>query len=269
MKRREFLAASTAAAAGLVTAKAGLAQIDVPPSGRQYFELRTYHFASAEKQQQYEQFLEQTAVRAFNHAGAEPVGIFKVLAKDNPKLKLPGDPALLYVLLPHNSLHSVAALEDRLADDAAFQKAGHDVLHAPQSNAAYTRYESVLLQAMENAPRVTVSTHAPERIFELRTYESPNVERARNKLLMFNRGEFEIFKRAGMPGVFFGGAIIGDKLPQLTYMVVHENPADVQKQWSAFFSDPEWKKLSGDKSYAGNVSNVIDHFVRPAAGSQI
>ena len=266
MRRRDFLAAS-AATLGLVNAQSTRAAGD--ESGRQLFEIRTYHFAGSEKQKAFEEFLAEAAVPAFNRAGIEPVGIFKLLAADNPELHLSGDSTDLIVLLPHNSTESVLMLESRLAADAQFQKAGTSVLHAPKSNPAYTRYDSTLLLAMEGAPRIQVPTKSPTRILQLRTYESHTQERAQNKLKMFNEGEFGIFKTAGMPGVFFGGAIVGANLPQLTYMVVHENMEQVSKNWSSFFAAPQWKTLSGDPSYKDNVSKVINLLLRPCEGSQV
>ena len=48
MQRREFLAAAaTTAAAGLLADRSSSAA-DAPASGREYYDLRTYHFASAE-----------------------------------------------------------------------------------------------------------------------------------------------------------------------------------------------------------------------------
>ena len=266
MRRREFLAAS-AAAAMTALIKPGHAQ--QAESARQVFELRTYHFASPAKREAFEQFLADAAVPAFNRAGISPVGVWKLLAQDNLNLKLSADPDDLWVLLPHNSLESVAMLEDRLAADQAFQMAGKSILSGPKSDPAYTRYESTLLLAMEGVPRVSVPSKAPTRVFELRTYESHNVEKARNKLEMFNAGEFPIFGRAGMPGVFFGGAIAGSNLPQLTYMIVTDDMNDVKKGWGTFFNDPEWKKLSSNPGYKDNVSKVISRFLRPAGGSQI
>jgi hypothetical protein len=267
MQRREFLAASTAAAVGLIGSKPNLAADE--QQGRQFFELRIYHFASPAKQKGYEQFLSQSAIPAFNRAGIGPVGVFKLIAVDNPGMKLTADSTDLYVLLPHNSMESVIDLESRLAADDALQKSGQTVLNAPKSDPAYTRYESTLLHAMEGFPQVQVPSKVASRVYELRTYESHNNERAKNKLDMFNAGEFQIFARAGMPGVFFGGAIVGSHLPQLTYMVVHPELQDAQKNWKTFGQDPEWKKLISNPGYKDNVSKVTALFIRPAAGSQI
>jgi hypothetical protein len=267
MRRRDFLAASTLAAIGMAGSRTSDAAEE--PSGRQYFELRTYHFASAHKQQAYEQFLAEAGIPACNRAGVEPVGVWKLLAKDNPNLRLAEDDTNLHVFLTHKNIESVVTMENRLAEDEVLQKAGEAVLRAPKTDPTYTRYESTLLLAMEGAPTVVVPEKTESRVFELRTYESPTNERALNKLEMFNAGEFEIFKKAGMPGVFFGGAIVGQNLPQLTYMVVHATREDAGKNWAAFNRVPEWKKLTANPSYKDNVSRVHNPFLRPAASSQI
>ena len=271
MRRRDFLAASAALVGAGAAARAGLGAVQSSGGGgpRQFFELRTYHFASADKQGTFEQFLAQAAVPAFNRAGVKPVGVWKLQASDNPAMKLSQDPAELWVLLPHDSMESVASLEDKLAADESFQNTGKSVLRAPKNDAPFTRYDSTLLLAMEGEPRVKVPTKSEGRLFELRTYESHSVERARNKLSMFNAGEFGIFERAGIPGVFFGGAIVGAGLPQLTYMIVADDAKNMKPGWNAFFNDPEWKKLTASSGYKDNVSKVISRFLRPAAASQI
>jgi hypothetical protein len=271
MQRREFLAASVATALGVAAAgPLRAAAADEKSGARQFFELRTYHFKSPEKQRAFESFAAEALVPALNRAGVEPVGVFKLSAKDNPNLRLEADPTDLWLLLPHNSLESVVTLEERLANDAAFQDAGKAVLAAPKNNPAFDRYESLMLWAFEKAPRIVPTAAKGEnRLFELRTYESHSNERHRNKVGMFNAGEFPVFDRAGMPGVFYGSAVSGPNLPQLTYMIVHPDAADVRKHWSAFGADAEWKKLLGDPSYRDNVSKIVGRFLRPAAGSQL
>jgi len=264
MRRRDFLTASTLALATPLFARAADQN-----STRQYYELRTYHFPSAEKQSAFEAFLKDTALPAFNRAGVEPVGLFKPFAKDNPQLKASSDPLDLYILLPHNNLDSFLNLPAKLAADAAYQEAGKSVITAPRSSPAYSRYDSTLLLAMEAAPRLTPPEKSDTRLFELRTYQSPNEERAANKLAMFNIGEMPLFTRAGMPGVFYGGALAGDALPKLTYMVTHDSAENVKQHWSNFINDPDWKKLSGNPSYKDNVSKIINTFLRPLPGSQL
>jgi hypothetical protein len=278
MNRREFLAASAAVAAGLVLGGGltpALFAADEKSAGsagsgeRQIYELRTYHFASPEKQQAYEQFLAKAGIAALNRAGVEPVGVFKLNPDDNRDLKPAPDPNDLWLFLPHKSFESVLTLESKLAADEAYQNAGKDVLTSKKNDPAFTRYENMLLLAFEGAPKVVVPTRSEGRLFELRTYESHNAERAKNKVEMFNKGEFPVFQRAGMPGVFFGSAIAGPDLPQLTYMIAHEDAGRKAQDWRAFGADAEWKKLSGNPAYKDNVSKIIARFLRPAAGSQI
>ena len=112
---------------------------------------------------------------------------------------------------------------------------------------------------------------ARSRIFELRTYESHSERAARKKIEMFESAEIAIFRRAGLQPVFFGETLVGSQLPNLTYMLVYENMAAHDKQWSAFSSDPEWKKLSTTPGYTDPeiVSNITNVYLRPATYSQI
>ena len=263
MRRRTFLTTSALAlAAPLLTRAAD------QPTTRQYFELRTYHFPTPEKQAAFEKFLD-AAIPAFNRAGVEPVGAFKALAKDNPQLKLTADPLDLYLLLPHNSIDSLLALPAKLAADAAYQDAGKGIVAGPKSDPGYLRYDTALLLAMEAAPRLVLPPKSDTRVLELRTYQSHNEERAANKLVQFNKGEIPLFARAGAPGVFFGSALAGPNLPHLTYMVAHDSAENVKQHWSNFGKDPDWKKLSADPSYKDNVSKILNTFLRPLPSSQI
>jgi hypothetical protein len=268
MHRREFLTASAALAATATLLANDARGADDQP--RMFYELRTYHFASAAKQQAYEQFLQSSAIPAFNRAGVDPVGVFKLLSKDNPPLKLTEDSTDLIVLLPHKGIESVINLEGKLGADADFQKSGAAILNSSKDDPAYVRYDTSLLYAFPLAPKIDVPTKSPTRVLQLRTYESRNNERAAKKIEMFNQGgELTIFKRTGMTGVFFGQALAGAKLPNLTYMLGFDDPAALDKAWKAFRDDPDWKRLSKDDQYKDTVSTITNLILRPAAGSQV
>jgi len=274
MRRRNFLASSTAALVALATSPlsrpaAAAGEKVVAEADRLMLEIRKYHFASASKQEAYASFLGAAAIPAYNRAGVEPVGAFKLLAKDNPELKLAEDSTDLWLVVPYKSFASVITLESRLAADAAFQAAGHDILMAAKADPAFVRYESSLLYAFDCFPQVAPPPKSDARVLELRTYENPSQERALNKMAMFGAGEIPVFARAGMPGVFFGEAVAGPNLPQLTYMVAHPDADSIKKDWSAFGSDADWKKLKGEAQYKDNVSKIQRYFLRPVAGSQI
>ena len=274
MQRREFLAATAASAAAVATAStspaAAPAALADAPGGKHLVELRVYHFASPQKRQAYEQFLADAAVPALGRAGLGPVGAFKLLAKDNAALKLAEDPNDLYVLLAHPTPQSFVTLERRLAADEAYQAAGRAVLGAAKSDPAFARYESSVFLGFDECPQVQAPTKAESRVLQLRIYESHNEERAKRKIHMFNEGgEIAIFRRLGMNPVFFGEALAGAKLPNLTYMLAFENPDAMTSAWNAFRGDAEWKKLSGDESYKDTVTTITNLVLRPVAGSQV
>jgi hypothetical protein len=136
----------------------------------------------------------------------------------------------------------------------------------------YTRYERTMLRAFTGLPELKLPPSSKSgRIFEIRTYESNDAVTLQRKMDMFNNGEMQIFQRLGMNPVFFGEALVGSKLPHLTYMLAFDDLAHRDSLWKAFGSDPEWLKLRvkpglSDADIVSNISNMI---VRPTAFSDI
>jgi len=268
MKRREFLTSSVAAA-GVGALLAGThadAQEAGAPVARELYELRLYHLRVGPQTEKFDRFYRDAAIPAMNRAGVEHVGVFSLAVG-------PESPTM-YVLLTHKSPESVTSLADRLAADADYQKAGAEFINAPAGDPSYLRVESSLMAAFAGMPKLEVPALGEgnkTRIFELRTYESHSKKANKKKIEMFDQGEIAIFRRNGLHPVFFGETLIGAHLPNLTYMVVFENQAAHDKNWSAFGADPDWKKLSHTPGYtnAEIVCNISNVFLRPAAYSQI
>ncbi|MDP9172014.1 MAG: NIPSNAP family protein [Acidobacteriota bacterium] len=147
-----------------------------------------------------------------------------------------------------------------------------DAERAPDLDFDFVRYERTLLRAFPGRPSLqTPPESKTPHLFELRTYESNNAETLRRKIEMFDNGEAAIFQRLGMHPVFFGEAIVGARLPHLSYMLCYDDLAARDRLWKAFGSDPEWQKLRSkpglsDAEIVSNISNVI---LRPAAISDI
>lgn len=259
MKRREFVAATCAA--GLAPlAQLSQAQAAGAPSAKQYLELRLYQLASEAQQKLLIEFFSEAAIPALNRLGISPVGVFKLMEGDTPNL---------YVLLPHDSAGSVATA-GRLMADRQYRKAGAAVIESPKDDPAFVRIESSLMLAFDGVPKVQTPAKGDARVFQLRTYESHNAERARKKIEMFNSGgEIDIFARTGLPVVFFGETLIGTKIPNLTYMLGFDDMAANKKGWDTFMAHPDWKKLRSDPAYADTVSNITNIMLRPASCSQI
>jgi hypothetical protein len=255
MDRRDFLAAI--ATSGLAAnAKTLALQATPEQSGREYYELRRYHFQSGPQIDRANAYFRDALIPALNRLGIKSVGVFTVtIGPETPTM---------CVLTPSASLETLVTKESRLLRDAEYLKAGEAFLNAPAKEPAYIRVESSLQQAFEGMPKLSAPPAGPNRprMFELRTYESPSDQDHVRKVEEFNSGEMESFKKAGFWGVFYSDTLIGPRLPSLTYMIGFEDLADRDRKWAAFRSEPGWQKLNALPRYTfeaivSNVTNVV------------
>jgi hypothetical protein len=233
---------------------------------REYYELRVYNLKSAEQQKAVEEYFQSAAIPAYNRMGVKTVGVFRQME--------PSETPKLYVLIPFASLQHFEQVNERLAKDAAYQKAAAPYLQALHTDPAYARIESSLLHAFQDMAKLEVPAAKAQnkaRIFELRTYESHSEHAGTKKVQMFNNqgGEIRIFRRTGLTPVFFGETIIGGQRPNLTYMLTFPDMEAQKKSWKNFVDDPEWKRVSALPEYANTVSNITKVFLIPAPFSQI
>ncbi|HLA40902.1 MAG TPA: NIPSNAP family protein [Candidatus Glassbacteria bacterium] len=266
MKRRELLLAAAGLAAGaqaVSCAQSGAAKSD----GRQYLELRKYYLANRAAASRFNTFLEKAALPALNRIGANPVGVFTVTYGEN----MPG--LTVFMLLPYDNLEAWASAKYRLAADEGFNRDGADVLDTPLSNPAYLRVDTSLLHCFKGMPTLEVPPQKKEgkaRLFELRIYESHCVKPALRKIEMFNEGgEIEIFRKTGLNPVFFGETLAGVQMPNLHYMLCHDDMAARDAGWDRFGKDPGWIALREVEKYKDTVSNITDVILRPADFSQV
>jgi hypothetical protein len=177
----------------------------------------------------------------------------------------------IYVLLRHQSLVSVVMLKERLSEDDEFMEKGSAYLNAPADRPAYTRMTSSLMVAFEGMKRLETPVKDPGRVFQLRIYESSSVKTGQKKIEMFNVGEIDIFCRTGLHPVFFGETLVGDRMPNLTYMLAFKDMDERKANWRTFGGHPDWKALKSTPGYADKeiVSKITNIFLKPADYSQI
>lgn len=262
MERRRFLRTSLAAAAAATGATVRAAE----SKGREYYELRRYRLTSGPQHKLTDTYLREALVPALVRLGVSPVGVFSMTVGPESSTML--------VLIPSPSVETLVTLPFKLETDAEYRKAGAEFLEAPAKEPAYVRVESSLMIAFEGRPKLTVppvTAEHGERVFELRTYESPSDRDHVRKVEMFHSGEFDIFTTAGFWPVFYGDTLIGPRLPNLTYMLGFPSLAERDAKWKAFFSAPEWKKLTASPkfNFESIVSNVTNLILTPTAYSQI
>jgi hypothetical protein len=268
MERRDFLTSALGAPLLAITdgASHGQSQSAGGGSGPEFYVWRQYIVRGGTQPRRLAEFL-QAVIPALNRLGHKPVGVFEVVFG----LPAPG----IFVLTPSSSLDDMVAIEAGLEKDDVFMRAADPYFNALATDPVYVRQELSLLRAFPNVPRIEIpaaSAAKGPRLFELRTYESHSERAHRSKVRMFaEMGEVDIFRKCGLTPVFFARTLVGPRMPNLTYMLVHENMAARDKSWDAFRTNPDWKKLASTQGYsdAEIVSNITTVFLRPASYSQI
>lgn len=257
MKRRSFVASA---------AGASMASMQAQPKTAALYEFRYYRLRNTADNQRgrLTDFLVKTALPAVQRAGGGPAGIFASnIAPDGP------------FLLMINSFQGLADFEKtraQLSADGEFMKAAEAFSAGP--GLPYQRVETQLFQAFPGMPRIEVPPAVPgkaPRLFELRTYESNTPFTLRKKIGMFENGEIAIFRKYGLNPVLFSEALVGPRMPNLTYMLWHDNLSAREANWRAFAQSPEWKKLSATPGLSDGevVSNISTVLLSPVNGSPI
>ena len=208
-------------------------------------------------------FLSKSYIPALQRAGAKHIGAFtNVIGEGNPRTLLVAEYA------------DVTTWGDsgrKVSTDKDLQKEGDAFYAGPLQ---YVRKDVVVLRGFSSIPSVVVPKPRSEKnthIFELRTYESNHQRSLARKIRMFDEGEIAIFRKVGMIPVFFGEALAGANLPQLTYMLDYDDLAAREKAWSAFQAHPEWNKMKNEPGASDGeiVSNISNAILRPLPFSSI
>ncbi len=263
LHRRDFIRSAALAAAALPL-DAAIASADARDE-REYYELRAYRLKPGAAHSALDAYLERALIPALNKRGVRNVGVFtEPDAKDGPAV---------WVLMAHKDLASIGAVNAAVNRDAAVVAAGADYLTAPtKDNPAFDRIDSWVFLAFAGMPRMTIpaTTRGKRpRVFELRVYESFSELKALKKVDMFNAGEIPLMQSVGMSPVFYGQALAGRDLPQLTYMLCTPTREDSVTAWKAFLAHPTWKALVADPQYADTVSKIVSRFLVPTSYSQL
>jgi NIPSNAP len=264
MQRRQFLAASLATSALALTREA-VAQ-NTSSSAREFYQIRKYKLESGPQPKLVGSYFADALIPALGRMGMGPVGAFS--ADFGPETPI------YYLVIPGSSVEALVEVDLHLAEDAGFLKAAEPFWSASAAAPSFQRVESSLLAAFAGWPKLTPppsSATKTKRIFQMRTYESPSYRDHVNKVEMFHKGEFDIFKAAGFHSVFYGDMLIGPRMPCLTYMLSMDRLEDLNSKWDAFRDNPDWKKLSSDPRYSfePTVSNITNLILSPLPSSQI
>lgn len=260
MKRRNFIkktaAASLLGTTSMAAASAKPAEVE---KGNEYYEIRTYELVSKEKQGALEDYFQRALIPALKRNGAGAIGVFEDLeASDAPKC---------YLLITYPKLKTFTKLAAALAKDSVYQLASQDYNQIKKDDKIYHRVHTSLLEAFDSIPQMILPQG--ERILELRIYESYSEDSHRRKVMMFDDEELALFYKTGLHPVFFGKALIGPSLPNLTYMLTFKDKEERDANWKTFVGHPDWDAMKNKPIYADSVSKVTNFFLKPRPYSEV
>ncbi|MCA9135758.1 MAG: NIPSNAP family protein [Planctomycetales bacterium] len=235
-------------------------------SDNQLYEVRTYLLGEDGDEESLDQYLQHALLPALKRQNIGPIGVFAPAENDTNQR-----PAVI-VVVPFDNVQAMTSTRWNLQRDPQYLADADSYLEAGTKKPPYARITSELLVAMDCMPKLQIAADAlknPNRVYELRLYESANERLGDLKVDMFNNGEVPIFLDSGISPVFIGQAIIGPQTPNLTYLTVYPNDEARMKAWDAFRSHPDWQVLKEVAKYKGTVSKIDKHVLKAKPFSQM
>jgi len=231
---------------------------------RELYQLKIYHLKDKQQEDRVDAFLKDAYLPELHKLGIPKIGVFKPIGNDTAADRR------IMVLIPYKSFNQLLSVNERLEQSPTLGS-NQGYWSAAYDNPPYKRLEVIELRSFaDNIQLQTPQLKGPraERVYELRSYESPNEKIHLNKMQMFVKGdEIGLFKRLGFNAVFYARVTAGSHMPNLMYLTTFENQAARDEHWKTFGADSEWKKLSALPEYQHNVSKNEQQFLRPTAYS--
>ncbi len=230
------------------------------PPKKDFYQVKIYHVKSNDQVSMVDDYLKNAYLPALHRAGIKNIGVFKPIANDTASDKL------IYVFIPFSSEDAWVNISEKIEKDNAYMTAAKPFMEAPSDKAPYNRMESILMEAFPGQPHlVAPPAKNAERVFELRSYESPTENLHKKKMAMFNTGgEIPLFNRLGFNPVFYGKVISGSHMPNFMYMPIFESVDQRNAQWKKFGEDPVWKDISNrpeneNKVSVSHIDSILMH----------
>jgi hypothetical protein len=119
-------------------------------------------------------------------------------------------------------------------------------------------------------PWSVVNAQAGRRVYELRTYTSPDGKLG-DLQARFRDHTVKLFERHGITSV---GYFVPQDAPQsqntLIYILAHKDRESAKQNWAAFQKDPEWQAVYKESSKNGPLqTQVLSVFMEPLDFSQL
>jgi len=202
---------------------------------------------------------------ALGSHGLGCVGVFTP-AGENPD-------GVVHLVVAHSREGNEPARGNLLANDAEWQAllAGSDGKPALATQRSMQRLRTTAWSPLPDAGQ-----QATPRVFELRTYTSPDAAKREALLRRFEGHTMKLFTKHGMTNVIYwtpdGGP---DADTKLVYLLAHDGTDASKVSFAAFRQDPDWiaAKTASEAAAGGSLTNkekgVVSEFLAPAAYSPL
>jgi hypothetical protein len=240
--RRTWLATTLAtvcatAVLSMTTSNAFAAESPTPSTDNRLFELRIYVTNEGKLPALLSRFRDHT-VGLFEKHGIENIGYWVPVEKEE------GAENTLYYIIAHKSREGADAAWTAFRNDPAWQAAAK----ASEANGKILaqKPEAIFLKATDFSCPIKASAGAGERVFELRTYTTPE---GRLPALhdRFRNHTMALFSRHGMSHTGYWTPTDPKDSPntKLLYILSHASKAAGLKSFENFRADPEWIAAKG------------------------
>jgi hypothetical protein len=106
--------------------------------------------------------------------------------------------------------------------------------------------------------RAVVQAQSDKRVFELRTYTSPE-GKLKDLHARFRNHTTALFQKHGITSV---GYWVPQDAPlsqnTLVYMIAYPNRDEAKKRWAEFQADPDWKKALAESQVNGPLQSKVE-----------
>lgn len=232
------------------------------PDDRQIYVVQIWQIPDEENRAGVLNFLNDHHLPALARQTVNRVGVFTVLDDETNHD--------VVVITPYQSLSQFEQVSRALSDDGDYQRAVRDMSQRELADPLFSRVDTRLLRAFAGMPQLELPVPAdehPDRVFELRLYESHTYDHAQRKVRMFNDGEIQLMKDVELGPVLFGESLSGPDLPNLIYLLSAPSAAAHQQHWQGFLNDPRWPEMRDLPEYKDTVSRIRNWMLEPTAFS--
>ncbi|MEZ4902595.1 MAG: NIPSNAP family protein [Spirosomataceae bacterium] len=160
-----------------------------------------------------------------------------------------------------NKLIYVLSYPNRAARDASWKAFGADpVWKKAQSESEISgkivaKVESIFMDVTDFSPKIKSKKSKKERVFEMRTYTTPE-GKLPDLLARFRNHTVKLFKKHGMTNIAYWTANNRDNT--LVYILAHPSEEAGKKAFDAFRADPDWIKARDESEKNGKITTKVE-----------